>query len=146
MRESGGDIGLHARSRCGARGRTNRPLISRVFWVQCLLTATAAAASVPFGHAAALSALVGGINSLVPTAYFAHKVLRSSRGARGGNALGAWMRAEVAKIAIICGMFAAAFVLLQGLNMVALFAGFIVAHIGGVFASMTLDPHGGVRD
>ena len=121
-------------------------MISRVFWVQCLLTATAAAASMPFGRAAALSALVGGINSLVPTAYFAHKVLRRSRGARGGQALGMWLRAEVAKIAIICGMFAAAFVLLQGLDMVALFAGFIVVHIGGVIATMTLDPRGGARD
>ena len=81
----------------------------------------------------------------MPTAYFAHKVLRGSRGARGGSALGAWLRAEVAKIAIICGMFAAAFVWLQGLDMVALFAGFIVVHIGGVIASMTLDPHGGAK-
>ena len=129
--------------------RTIRPLISRVFWVQCLLTVTATAASMPFGRAAALSALVGGINSLVPTTYFAHKVLRGSRGTsgtKGGRALGAWLRAEVAKIAIICGMFAAAFVLLRGLDMVALFAGFIVVHIGGVLASMTLAPHGGAQD
>ena len=97
----------------------------------------------PFGRAAALSALVGGINSLVPTAYFAHKVLRSASGAEGGRALGVWMRAEVAKIVIVCGLFAAAFVLLKGLNMAALFAGFIVVHLGGVVASMTLDPRGG---
>ena len=119
---------------------------SRVFWVQCALVATAAAASMPFGRAAAVSALVGGINSLVPTTYFAHKVLRGSRKAVGGSALGGWLRAEVAKIAIICGMFAAAFVLLQELNMVALMAGFIVVHIGGVVASMTIDPHGGARN
>ena len=100
----------------------------------------------PFGRAAVLSAVVGGVNSLVPTAYFAHKVLRASHGAKGGRALGAWLRAEVGKIAIVCGMFAAAFVLLQGLNMVALFAGFIAVHIGGVIASMTLDPHGSARD
>ena len=121
-------------------------MISRIFWVQCLLTATAAAASMPFGRAAVLSAVVGGVNSLVPTAYFAHKVLRASRGTAGGRALGAWLRAEVGKIAIVCGMFAAAFVLLKGLDMMALFAGFIVVHIGGVIASMTLDPHGGARD
>ena len=100
----------------------------------------------PFGRAAALSALVGGVNSLVPTAYFAHKLLRSSSADAGNGALGVWLRAEVAKIAIICGMFAAAFVLLKGLDMVALFAGFIVVHIGGVIASMTLDPRGGARD
>ena len=120
-------------------------MISRVFWVQCLLTVMAAAASMPFGRAAALSALVGGVNSLVPTAYFARKVLRASREATGGRALGVWLRAEVAKIAIVCGMFAAAFVVLQGLDMVALFAGFIVVHIGGVIASMTLDPHGDAK-
>ena len=72
--------------------------------MQCLLTATAAAASMPFGRAAALSALIGGINSLVPTAYFAHRVLRRSQGTRGGKALGMWLRAEVAKIAIILSL------------------------------------------
>ena len=100
----------------------------------------------PFGRAAVISAVVGGVNSLVPTAYFAHKVLRASRGAAGGRALGAWLRAEVGKIVIVCGMFAAAFVLLKGLDMVALFAGFIAVHTGGVIASMTLDPHGGAQD
>ena len=30
--------------------------------------------------------------------------------------------------------------------MVALFAGFIAVHTGGVIASMTLDPHGGAQD
>ena len=121
-------------------------MISRIFWVQCLLTATAAAISVPFGRDAMLSALVGGINSLVPTAYFAHRVLRRSRRARGGQALGMWLRAEVAKIAIICGMFAAAFVLLPALNIAALFVGFIVTHIGGMLASMSLDARGDARD
>ena len=121
-------------------------MISRVFWVQCLLTATAAAGLIPFGSAAVLSAIIGGVNSLVPTAYFAHKVLRSRSGGAGRRALGMWLRAEVAKIAIVCGMFGAAFALLKGLDMTALFAGFIVVHLGGVIASMTLDPHGGVRD
>jgi len=121
-------------------------LISRIFWVQCLLMVMAAAISVPFGRDAVLSALVGGVNSLVPTVYFAHRVLRRSREARGGRALGMWLRAEVAKIAITCGMFAAAFALLRGLDMGALFAGFIVVHIGGLIASMTLDPDGGGRD
>ena len=133
---------------CGKRTcRTFRPLISRVFWVQGLLAATAAIASMPFGRAAVVSALVGGVNSLVPTAYFAHKVLRGSSGAvasgvEGRGAFGAWMRAEVAKIAIVCGLFVAAFVLMKDLHMVALFTGFIVVHVGGVLASLTLDPRG----
>ena len=129
---------------CGKRTcRTFRPLISRVFWVQGLLAATAAIASMPFGRAAVVSALVGGVNSLVPTAYFAHKVLRGSSGVEGRGAFGAWMRAEVAKIAIVCGLFVAAFILLKGLDMAALFTGFIVVHVGGVLASLTLDPRGG---
>ncbi len=139
-------IGLSERGACCAHCRTIRPLISRIFWVQCLLTAAAAAISVPFGRDAVLSALVGGINSLVPTAYFAHRVLRRSRRARGEQALGMWLRAEVAKIAIICGMFAAAFVLLPELNIAAFFVGFIVTHIGGMLASMSLDARGDARD
>lgn len=117
-------------------------MISRVFWVQCVLAATVAAAAMPFGRAAALSALVGGVNSLVPTAYFARKVLGTPAGAAGGGVFGAWMRAEVAKIAIVCGLFVAAFVLMKDLHMVALFTGFIVVHVGGVLASLTLDPRG----
>ena len=97
----------------------------------------------PFGHAAALSAFVGGVNSLVPTVYFARKVLGTPAGAADKGVFGVWMRAEVAKIAIVCGLFVAAFVLLEGLDMTALFAGFIVVHVGGVLASLTLDPHGG---
>ena len=118
-------------------------MISRIFWVQGLLAAATTIASMPFGRAAALSAFIGGINSLVPTAYFAHKVLRAPSGAEGKGAFGVWMRAEVAKIAIVCGLFIAAFVLLEGLDMAALFAGFIVVHVGGVLASLTLDPRGG---
>lgn len=117
-------------------------MINRVFWVQCVLAVTAAAAAMPFGRAAALSALVGGVNSLVPTAYFARKVLGTPAGTVKG-AFGAWMRAEVAKIAIVCGLFVAAFVLMKDLHMVALFTGFIVVHVGGVLASLTLDPRGG---
>ena len=129
---------------CGKRAcRTIRPLISRVFWIQGLLLATVAAAAMPFGPAAVLSALVGGVNSLVPTVYFARKVLGTAAGAADKGAFGVWMRAEVAKIAIVCGLFIAAFVLLEGLDMAALFTGFIVVHVGGVLASLTLDPRGG---
>ena len=118
-------------------------MISRVFWVQCVLAATVAAAAMPFGPAAVLSAFVGGVNSLVPTVYFARKVLGTPAGAADKGAFGVWMRAEVAKIAIVCGLFIAAFVLLEGLDMAALFTGFIVVHVGGVLASLTLDPRGG---
>ena len=103
--------------------RTIRPLINRVFRVQCLLAVVVAVAAMPFGRAAALSALVGGVNSLVPTVYFARKVLGTAAGAADKGAFGVWMRAEVAKIAIVCGLFIAAFVLLEGLDMAALFTG-----------------------
>ena len=135
--------GLDGPSRGIRAVRTIRSLISRVFWVQCVLAVTVAAAAMSFGHAAALSAFVGGVNSLVPTVYFARKVLGTPAGAADKGAFGVWMRAEVAKIAIVCGLFIAAFVLLEGLDMAALFAGFIVVHVGGVLASLTLDPRGG---
>ena len=92
-----------------------------------------------------MSALIGGINSLAPTMYFAHKVLRAPTGTADAGGLGTWMRAEVAKLAIVCGLFAAAFALLKGLDMAALFTGFIAVHIAGVLASMTLDPRGGAK-
>ena len=115
-------------------------MTNRIFQVQCLLAVAAVIAAMPFGHAAALSAFVGGVNSLVPTVYFARKVLGTPAGAADRGVFGVWMRAEVAKIAIVCGLFIAAFVLLEGLDMAALFAGFIVVHVGGVLASLTLDP------
>lgn len=111
----------------------------RVMQVQSLLlTAVALIAFLWGAEGAFFSALVGAFNSLVPGAYFAHKVLRFE--GRSENALGQWLRAEVGKIAIICGLFLATFLLLKELNMTALFAGFITVHIGGVIASIVFVP------
>ncbi|MBF2760620.1 MAG: ATP synthase subunit I [Ectothiorhodospiraceae bacterium AqS1] len=105
----------------------------RVVQVQGLLLVSVALIAYLWGAPGAFfSASVGGFNSLVPSVYFAHRVLRSE----GANAIGQWLRAEVGKIAIICGLFLATFLLLDDLNVSALFAGFIAVHIGGVIASV----------
>ncbi len=111
----------------------------RVLQVQSLLAVAVAVGAYLSGAENALfSAVVGAFNSLVPSAYFAYRVLRPE--GDGASALGRWLRAEVAKIVIICGLFLAAFLLLKELNMTALFAGFITVHIGGVVASVVFVP------
>ncbi|WP_156013169.1 ATP synthase subunit I [Thioalkalivibrio sp. HK1] len=116
----------------------------RVVQVQGLLLVTVGLGAYLWGPQGALfSALVGAFNSLVPSVYFAHKVLRSEGGS--ANALGQWLRAEVGKIAIICGLFLATFLLLKDLNVPALFAGFITVHIGGVIASIVFSSTSRIR-
>ncbi len=115
----------------------------RIIWIQLVVALTVAGVASTFGAPAMWSALAGGLNSLIPNAYFARKVLGPSVDGPPGTVLSKWFRAEVAKIAIIAGLFVAAFALLENLNVVALFAAFVCVHVCGIVASLALDPYGG---
>ncbi len=115
----------------------------RIIWIQLVVALTVAGVASTFGASAMWSALAGGLNSLIPNAYFARKVLGPSVDGPPGTVLSKWFRAEVAKIAIIAGLFVAAFALLENLNVVALFAAFVCVHVCGIVASLALDPYGG---
>ncbi|HSS66835.1 MAG TPA: ATP synthase subunit I [Gammaproteobacteria bacterium] len=115
----------------------------RIIWIQLVVALVAAGVASTFGPPAMWSALAGGLNSLIPNAYFARKVLDPSVDGPADLMLSKWFRAEVAKVAMIAGLFIAAFVLIENLNVVALFAAFVCVHVCGIIASLALDPYGG---
>lgn len=115
----------------------------RVIWVQLLVAAIAVGVAAVYGKLAMVSALAGALNSLVPNAYFARRVLGASAADPPGTVLGKWFRAEFGKLAMIAGLFIVAFAFIEKLNVVALFSGFLCVHLSGVLASLMLDPYGG---
>jgi ATP synthase protein I len=117
--------------------------VYRIIWIQFLVTVVAAGIASVYGLPATLSALAGGLNSLVPNAFFARKVLRPSAEGDPRMMLGKWFRAEVGKLAMIVGLFVVAFTFVERLNVIALFSGFLCVHLSGVLASLFLDPYGG---
>lgn len=86
------------------------------------------------GPVIALSVLVGGLISTVPSAFFAYKVM----GQTGARAMESVVRnaylGEVIKLALIGTGFALAFVLLDPLDVPGLFAGFVLVHTAGLVA------------
>lgn len=118
-------------------------MVYRIIWIQLVVALTVAGVASTFGAPVMWSALAGGLNSLIPNAYFARKVLGPPVDAPPGIMLSKWFRAEVAKVAMIAGLFVAAFALIENLNVVALFAAFVCVHVCGIFASLALDPYGG---
>lgn len=115
----------------------------RVIWIQLLVAAVVAGAASVHGTVVMMSAVAGAMNSLVPNAYFARKVLGHTAGDSPDMVLGRWFRAELGKLAMIAGLFIVAFAFIEKLNVIALFSGFLCVHISGVFASFTVDPYGG---
>lgn len=115
----------------------------RIIWIQLLVTLIAAGVASTYGLSAMWSALAGGLNSLIPNAYFARKVLDSSVEGPPRMVLSMWFRAEVGKLAMIAGLFIVAFAFVEKLNVVALFSAFVIVHACGVIASLALDPYGG---
>jgi ATP synthase protein I len=117
--------------------------VYRIISVQFLVTVLVAGVASVYGLSAALSAVAGGLNSLVPNAYFARKVLGPSAEGHPQMMLGKWFRAEVGKLAMIVGLFVVAFAFVERLNVIALFSGFLCVHLSGVLASLFLDSYGG---
>ncbi|MDX1514895.1 MAG: ATP synthase subunit I [Gammaproteobacteria bacterium] len=123
--------------------RTPGRSVYRVIWIQLIVTAVVAGAAAIHGTVVTVSVLAGALNSLVPNAYFARRVLRASAGDLPRMVLGKWFRAELGKLAMIAGLFVVAFAFIEKLNVLALFTGFLCVHLSGVVASLFLDPYGG---
>ncbi len=117
--------------------------VYRVLWIQLLVAVVVVGAASVHGTVAMVSAVAGALNSLVPNAYFARKVLCPVVDDQPRMALGRWFRAELGKLAMIAGLFVVAFAFKEKLSVMALFSSFLCVHIGGVLASLMLDPYGG---
>lgn len=110
------------------------PPVNRVMLQQlAILLILVALAQVFLGTVVAYSILLGGLLSIVPSAYFAYKVTRH-RGARATERI---MRsaysAEIMKLALTGAGFALVFTQVEPLHVAGLFCGFMLVHAFGLW-------------
>lgn len=110
--------------------------IGRVIAIQFALSLVLTVAALPFGARVAVSVLVGAGVCLVANGFFAFWVYRRYRAQEPGALLMRFYGAELAKIALILALFAAAFATIDGLHLPALLiAYFAVQVLPAVIAS-----------
>ncbi|WP_396588082.1 ATP synthase subunit I [Bermanella sp. R86510] len=110
-----------------------QPPVHRIILVQLSLSFAVALAFLFQDQNAAISALVGGLISTVPNAYFIYKAFMY-RGARQiSQALQSFYQGGAWKMVLTAIGFALAFKLLQPVNITALFTGFLLVQTSNVF-------------
>ena len=83
----------------------------------------------------AYSALLGGLISAVPGAYFAYKTFQH-RGARSTNKMIASVfKGEAVKLGLIASGFAVTFASVDPVDPIQVFAGFVVTHCVGIYGA-----------
>jgi ATP synthase protein I len=103
-----------------------KPPLLRVFVAQLvLLLVIATALLLAVDTTAALSALVGGVISIGPNAYFARWAFRFSGAKAAGDVARSFYRGEAGKFLLTAVMFASAFALIKPLNPAVLFLTYI---------------------
>jgi ATP synthase protein I len=108
---------------------TRSTLAGRVLGLQAILTLVATLAAMPFGSMPALSVLIGGGACLVANAVVVRWVFRDYR-AQAPEALAMWLYgAEVVKIALLLGLFGAAFATIDGLHLQFLLGSYLLIQI-----------------
>lgn len=109
------------------------PPIYKVTALQLLfLLVLCAAAAILTGWIDAYSLLIGGLISALPGALFAKKVFKY-RGARSTDLIVKEMYSgEAQKLVLMGAGFAVSFIVVEPLNAMALFSGFVLVHITGV--------------
>ena len=85
--------------------------------------------------AVAQSVLVGGLISALSNSYFAVQAFRYQGAENADKILRSFLKGEFGKIVIAVLLFALSFRFLQDLNVVALFSGFLFAHLVGISVS-----------
>lgn len=91
-----------------------------------------------WGRTEAWSLLLGGMISVIPNAYFAHRVFRESGARAMDNIVRNVYLGEVGKLVLAATGFALVFRLMRPLEEVFLFSGFFVIHLVGVIATARL--------
>jgi ATP synthase protein I len=103
--------------------------VRRVVTMQLITTLIVAAGAAPFGASVALSALIGGGVCLAANAFVAFWVFRRYRAQEPGLLVMRFYGAEVAKIALILGLFTVAFVTIESLNLPALLSAYVAVQV-----------------
>ncbi len=92
--------------------------------------------------AIARSVLAGGLISALSNSYFAVQAFRYQGADNADKVVRSFLKGEIGKIVIAVLLFALSFNFLEGLNVVALFSGFLFAHLIGISVAgwMIRDP------
>ncbi len=85
--------------------------------------------------AIARSVLAGGLISALSNSYFAVQAFRYQGADNADKVVRSFLKGEIGKIVIAVLLFALSFNFLKSLNVVALFSGFLFAHLVGISAT-----------
>lgn len=103
--------------------------VKRLLQAQLYIGLAAIAVATPFGWSALLSASIGAGVCLLANGVFAFWVFRKYRAQEAGALVMRMYSAEIAKIAMILILFAAAFALIDGLNLPALLGAYLAVQV-----------------
>jgi ATP synthase protein I len=117
----------------------------RVLKVQAILGSLAVVIALPFGGPVAVSALIGAGSCLLANALFAAWIFRGYRAQDPGLLLLRFYGAELAKLVTILGLFAIAFLFVEGLNIPALLGAYVVPQIASSIIGAQLGDRPGQR-
>jgi ATP synthase protein I len=109
--------------------RRNAQQVRRVLIAQLVVTFLTAAGALPFGARTGVSALIGGSVCLAANALVAFWIFRWYRAQDPGLLVTRLYAAEVAKVALVLGLFAVAFVTIKGLNLPALLGAYLAVQL-----------------
>ena len=85
--------------------------------------------------AVARSVLAGGLISALSNGYFAVQAFRYQGAENADKVVRSFLKGEIGKIVIAVLLFALSFNFLEDLNVVALFSGFLFAHLIGIWVT-----------
>lgn len=117
----------------------------RVLKVQAILGSLAVAIALPFGGPVAVSALIGAGSCLLANALFAAWIFRGYRAQEPERLLLRFYGAEIAKLVLLLGLFAVAFLTWGGVNIPALLAAYLVTQIASSLIAAQLGDRPGSR-
>lgn len=104
-----------------AAHKISTPPILKIYGFQCALVLLASAILFPLDKVTAYSAVIGGMISVVPNAYFARQVFRYTGAAFAREVARSFYRGESGKFVSTLALFAATFALVQPLQVFVLF-------------------------
>ncbi|ROR99037.1 ATP synthase protein I [Sinobacterium caligoides] len=119
-----------------------RPRFAKVFLLEiAALFAISLLLGLIWGIAFAISMLLGGMIALIPQAYFTYQAFRFS-GARAARQVSqAFYRGEAGKFILNLVLFAAVFMFVDSVNVLALFAGYIFVLLGNWMGAASVIRH-----
>jgi ATP synthase protein I len=103
----------------------SRPPIMQIYIAQLVALITASSMLLLQSKVAAYSALIGGLVSVIPNAYFSRWAFRYSGARSAAYVTRSFYRGEAGKFVLTASLFAAIFVLLKPLNFVVFFLAYI---------------------